>query len=175
MILRTLSGLFLLALAAPALSAQTAPLPMKTSWSFVPGSEFPGAKGSFSARAADGGEIAFDFAAGGVYVGARGEIALPGGYGELRLRVRSSGKQTVGIRLRDAKGQWHQNDFVYDQPGEWRPLRWDLANFRDKLHWGGPKDGALHYPVREIQILVNKTAASGPSGVLEFSSLQALP
>lgn len=173
-----LRHLLLLALLLPAaLLAQPAPIAVKSPWGFVPGSEFPGARGSVATQT-DADEnivlLNFDFTEGGVYVGARALVLIDDKAGELRLRVRTGSPQKIGIRLRDARGQWHQNEFAYENAGEWSPIRWDLADFRSKLHWGGPKDGLLHLPVQEVQILLNKSTAGSPSGTLEFRPPQFL-
>lgn len=173
-----LAVLLLAPLLPSGLLAQSEPLVFKPAWGYLPGSEFPGASGTLDTSPESGEGVAllsYDFTLGGVYVGVRGEIEVPAGYSEIRLRVRSATAQTIALRLRDATGQWHQNEFAYERAGEWSPIRWDLSDFKSKLHWGGRKDGKLHYPVKEIQVLVNKTAGGAPLGTVEIAPPLALP
>ncbi|MFA7343349.1 MAG: hypothetical protein WC003_03495 [Terrimicrobiaceae bacterium] len=170
-------------LAAQTPATQKSPLELtrfepRPTWIFIPGAEFPGASGSVSAKTDDGktiGLLAFDFTGGGNYVAAQSDIALPEGYSELRLKARSSENRDLALRIRDAKDQWHSVNLAYSGAGEWGVLRVDLANFHDDSHFGGPNDGVLYYPLRQVQFLLGNKPPLSPTGTLEFTNITAQP
>lgn len=148
------------------------------SWRFFAGTEFPGATGSLEWKYAEKetvGTIRFDFSGGGAYVAAFSPVTIPAGYRELRLKVRSTQQLKIGLRLTDASNQVHQVLLSYNDVNQWQTLRWDLLEFRSDIHWGGNKDGRLAFPVKTVQILVNRSADLSLTGYVEFKDLELLP
>ncbi|MBN8526792.1 MAG: hypothetical protein J0M02_15780, partial [Planctomycetes bacterium] len=110
-------------------------------WAFHPGSEFPGAKGSFAATpgAQPGLVLAWDFAGGGSYVSAEYRGPVPPATAAFSIALRAAQDATVAVRVRDASGRVFQGVRTAVQAGDSRlvvPVAgpWESA-------WGG-SDGA---------------------------------
>ncbi|HSI07257.1 MAG: hypothetical protein ACAH89_15405 [Rariglobus sp.] len=148
-----------------------------TPWHIFLGAEFPGAKGTLSQRLVEEkttGVLAFDFTGGGSYIAARSPVDIPDRYTEIRFKVRSDKKQRVTLRLADSTGQYHQIPLAYETAGEWQTLRLVLTGLRSKTHFFGKNDGTLHFPVKELWIMVQKGTES-TTGELLFTDVKALP
>lgn len=130
-------------------------------WRFFGGTEFPpGGSGSFEVEDVEGtptGTLQYDFSQGGVYVCGISGLTLSEGPTELRFKVKSEHPATIGIRLVDDTEQAHQSTFEYTEPGEWQEFRLDL-NERAGMIFGGANDKALHYPLKQIRLFVQKKA-----------------
>lgn len=163
---------------APLRAAPISDFTTATAWEFHLGAEFPGAAGELSQREIEGrpgGVIRYDFTAGGVYVAVCvPELDIPDAYTELRLRVRSASPQKLALRLADSTWQYHQIPVPYTRPGEWQTLRVPFAPLRSSFHYGGANDGALHFPLKQVWLVVDKPA-SAPSGEISFTDLEAIP
>ena len=75
----------------------------------------------------------------------------------------------IGMRFVDSKGQVFQpkNEPMTREGRQY--VTFDLSG-RDTLHWGGPNDGVVHYPIRFDSIIIDGTRkACGPFSV-EFAS-----
>ncbi|MDQ8195578.1 hypothetical protein QEH59_14185 [Coraliomargarita sp. SDUM461004] len=147
-------------------------------WIFISGAEFPpGGRGHFTlnlnAETAATGVLSFDFRQGGKYVGAETKVAIPAGYQELRMQVKADQQLTLGLRLKDSTDQVHQWRMVYSNHGEWQPVR---VRFHQAapIHFGGAKDGVIHYPIRRMQLLVNRRGVTEP-GEVAFTAFEILP
>lgn len=146
-----------------------------SSWRFSNGAEFAGAKGSLDSRAT-GQECAvtFDFSEGGAYVAVFTAIMVPEDYSEIRLRVKCAQNIKLAFRLNDSTGQCHQIPVSYDRTGEWQTIRYDLKNHRPGQHWGGAKDGVLHFPLTSFSLVVPNPKTDMPTGILLFGDAKAL-
>lgn len=130
-----------------------------TKWNVNLGSEFPGAAGTFTTETInqqEAGKLSYDFSNGGLYVTGRSAMHLPEDASELRLRVKSSNAQRLMVRLLDSSGQSLQYALPYTEAGEWQLLRIRLQK-KAPVFFGGAKDGIAHYPLKEIQLGVEKT------------------
>jgi len=139
-------------------------------WTFHAGNEFPGAKGGFrlgSVVGRDIGIMTYDFSGGGAYIGAITEVNLTQKLSEMRLDIRTKIPATVSLRLVDSSGQTHQISMPYTQKDDWQTLNFDIAN-GSKGHFGGANDGHIHYPVKQLWLILERTE---PAGTVEFSNL----
>lgn len=100
-------------------------------WNFTRGEEFPGAKGSFTVVKDEPSagqsclKLAGDFTGGGAYVAAFksfkdfGAKEIPA----VRMKVKSSNVEFIGIQLVDGSGQTHQQKGVkIDADGKWHEM-----------------------------------------------------
>jgi hypothetical protein len=144
-------------------------------WSFLSGSEFPGARGGFSVAEEDGkkvGKLDYDFTNGGLYVAGGSAADIPAGFEEFRFRVKSDFWQKIVVRLFDSTDQCHQYEVPYADEGDWQLLRIDLTS-KAALIFGGAKDGKIHFPIQKISLAVDKTDSS-TSGEVLFSDFMLL-
>lgn len=138
-------------------------------WSFYPGSEYPGATGSFTldgSTAVTGqqsGKLVGDFSGGGAYVSV-GRTLNPRDMTALDLAVRSSDVSSVGLRLTDSTGQVHQQRLALSGSTDWQRL--EVTNFAggdQYVHFGGADDGVWHGPAKEISFILDRGAL--PAGL----------
>lgn len=146
------------------------------SWRLSRGDEFPGAKGRVEPRP-DGDKwvaaLQYDLSEGGRYVAAFAHVRIEDGVRELRVKVRSDEQRQLTLRIVDASGQAHQTGATYSDVGKWQELRVSLAGFKAPLHWGGAKDGRLHFPLRNFWICAGHPSRD-PKGVVEIGQLIGL-
>lgn len=146
------------------------------SWRLSRGDEFPGAKGRVEPRP-DGAKwvatLHYDLTEGGRYVAAFAHVRVEDGVRELRVKVRSEAQRQLTLRLVDATGQAHQIAVAYSDAGKWQELRVNLAGFKAPLHWGGAKDGRLHFPLRTFWICAGHPTRD-PNGAIEIGDLIGL-
>jgi hypothetical protein len=140
-------------------------------WSFHPGSEFPGAKGSFAGPAGDqpGLTLAWDFAGGGAYVAAEYRGPVPPATTAFTVTLHVDQDGAVAVRMRDAEGRTFQSAKIPLTRGQNRieiPTAgpWESA-------WGG-KDGAAPAAAAGLSILATSDA-SPQAGALVIESLGA--
>jgi hypothetical protein len=130
-------------------------------WHLSKGSEFPGANGALELTGT-GRERAlalrYDFRSGGLYVAAVCELREPVAMRYLELSARVPDNARLGVRIRDASGQWLQ----------YRPARplglldpqlsyhTTLELVRPERHWGGANDGVVHGSVLAAAIFVER-------------------
>ncbi len=137
---------------------------------FVPGNEFPGARGSLTAdtSTARGGKasacLAGDFTDGGAYVGVWTNLPDQGGknLAEVRLWVKTTDVSSLGVRIVDSTGQCHQSQapaLVAD--GEWHEVVLPLAGLVGGEHWGGANDGKWHGPAKGFGVNLGKDGFVG--------------
>lgn len=140
-------------------------------WAFHPGSEFPGAKGSFAAApgAQSGLVLAWDFTAGGSYVSAEYRGPVPPATGAFAIELRAAQDATVAVRVRDASGRVFQGARTAVKAGDNRLVvavagPWESA-------WGGT-DGAA--PGAPAGVAVIATRDGNPaSGAITIVSVSA--
>jgi len=132
-------------------------------WALNTGREFPGAKGELTtARDGDRDVIraVFDLSGGGRYVGAERRAGIREAEGIL-FEVRASGLSSFMARIRDATGQAHLASFTAPE-GAWRAIALPLTKKTFARHWGGAKDGRIHFPLQAV--LIGATSAAGGKG-----------
>jgi hypothetical protein len=79
------------------------------------------------------------------------ELSGPSGNGvQLALWVHGDGKSCLArIRFKDASGQTFQSDGPKIDFTGWRVAKFSMQSSREHplAHWGGAKDGIIHYPI----------------------------
>ena len=122
-------------------------------WSLNPGREFPGAKGELMTEEADGRnvlKVAFDLSSGGRYAGAQRAVVIKSADAVV-FDVRSPGWRSFIARIRDATSQVHATGFS-TKTDAWERIELDLTKKQFRRHWGGAKDGKIHFPIRSVLI-----------------------
>lgn len=136
-------------------------------WTFYPGSEYPGATGSFTLDATTAhtgsasGLLAGNFAAGGAYVSVNRSVPAVNAT-SLSFWVRTSTLSWLNVRLTDATGQVHQQRLMLSGTTDWQSLavtRFDGGiNY---LYWGGANDGVWHGPAQAVELVLDKGGIIG--------------
>ena len=143
-------------------------------WSFYPGYEFPGAKGTTRLETVDGRNaviVSYDFSGGGVYVIAGTPVDIAEGSKAISFAVRSDRELKLMVRLEDSSKQTHQYQLAYEASNEWQTLQIDLKA-PPKGFFGGPKDGVIHYPVTKLWVGVGKGKTTGEPGEIAVSGFK---
>jgi hypothetical protein len=131
-------------------------------WSFYPGSEYPGAAGSFgldsstAQTGASSGRLSGDFSGGGAYVEVQRSFT-PADLSSLTLWVRATQLSAIALRLTDSTGQVHQQQLSLSGSTGWQQLtvtRFDGGN--RYVHWGGAGDGIWHGPAQAIAVVLDR-------------------
>ena len=129
-------------------------------WTFYPGYEFPGAKGSLRLEKVDDRDaliLAYDFSGGGAYVAAKVPIEILEGATALHFDVKADRKHKLVLRLVDSSKQTFQwGELRYDQPGNWQPMAISLTT-PPRKSFGGASDGVIPYPMVELFLGVAKS------------------
>jgi hypothetical protein len=162
-------------------------------WAFLPGSEFPGARGEWLADQPSVKRFKYDLGCGvgkpdlpgaqacGRYVAARlklkktnlpEENRLPA----IRLKLRTpDGVAQMALRVLDSSGQTMQHKMAartlenpYGQ--QYQQVQVDIG--RSQLYWGSAASGILHPPVKEVSVLVGDMPLRWPSAEVQFADLQ---
>jgi polysaccharide biosynthesis protein PslG len=145
----------------------------------------PGSMWTFERNTGDGrffleskglGVIAYNFeaesAARGRYVLARAPLELPEGTLELHVNVRSPIAQQITLRIVDRTGQTHQIKKRISGTGDWEQILMPLN--RRMEHWGGAKDAKVHFPVKQLVLVVPLPAEDHKVGTVEFTEVSAV-
>ncbi|CAN5688686.1 hypothetical protein BH09VER1_BH09VER1_03830 [soil metagenome] len=144
-------------------------------WTFYPGYEFPGAKGSLRLEKVDDKDaliVAYDFSGGGAYVAAKTPLEILEGATALRFNVKADRKHKLVLRLVDSTKQTLQWELRYDQPDQWQQVEIPLAG-PVKAHFGGQNDGVIHFPVVELSVGVAKSGLGSAGAPGEVSMAEA--
>jgi len=150
-----------------------------TTWGFVGGWEFPGAKGSLEidASTAKAGKrsvrLTGDFTGGGYYVGTWRGWEPPKGWDvrEIRLWVRTDAHADMGLRLADASEQCHQSRLQLKPGGEWQELVLRISERVGGEHWGGANDGRWHGPFKGFGL---NSGRGTPKGTLWVDDVRVI-
>ncbi|MBT3381743.1 MAG: hypothetical protein HN742_20035 [Lentisphaerae bacterium] len=127
-------------------------------WSMQLGREFPGAKGELSMVPSGGRDVikaVVDLSEGGRYAGAECHATIEKAENIL-FDIRSSQVTTFRARIHDATGQVHAGSFSV-KPGDWQTIALPLDKKTFNKHWGGAKDGTIHFPLRRLLVAVIST------------------
>ncbi|MGW6195598.1 glycosyl hydrolase [Kribbella sp. NPDC055110] len=136
-------------------------------WTFYPGSEFPGATGSFGLDStgnhsgASSGKLSADFGAGGAYVSVNRSLPAVDAT-SVSFWVKSPNLSFLTFRLTDSTGQVHQQRLTLSGATDWQPLavtRFDGG--KQYVHFGGANDGVWHGPAKAVEVVLDKAAISG--------------
>ena len=145
-----------------------------TEWKFVENT----GKGSFE-LAKDGnkpiGVLTYDFtqskAQSTPYVMAVGTVEIGQGPEALVIHARSDVRQKLTFRVVDQTGQTHQFKGKITGNGNWEPIRIPLNKKLE--HWGGAKDGKIHYPIQQIAMSVPQPSEDHKQGKVEYAEAVA--
>ena len=141
-----------------------------TGWTFVPGWEFPGAKGGFTldTTSAHGGKRSYKLQAdltGGAYVGIWRDLASLNGrdFKEIHFWVKGVNVTKIGVRINDSTDQCHQTSSVpLAATKDWQEVVLKISDLVGGEHWGGANDGKWHGPAKGFGLNIGK--ASFPAG-----------
>jgi hypothetical protein len=139
-------------------------------FTFSPGPEFPGAKGSLAPSAA-GADLHFDFTGGGNYVAAYHTFDLTP-TAAITLRMRKPAEAQLTFRVVDESGQNLQKTVSYDGD-DWQ--RMEILNSGWSGWWGGANDGQVHGRLKSFGILVENRGLTDKIGLISFEQVQVQP
>lgn len=138
-------------------------------WDFVPGREFPGAKGGLALdeTAAHGGRRSYrlsaDFTGGGGYVGTQRILAPGQETDEVRVWIKSSNVGSLMVRLIDSTEQCHQKYVVLPRDGGWQELVLRSSEATGGEHWNGANDGRWHGAIRAFGLNISRQHLVDPA------------
>jgi hypothetical protein len=136
-------------------------------WTFYPGSEFPGATGSFGLDTTDNhsgtssGKLSGNFSAGGAYVSANRPLPSVSA-SSVSFWAKSPNLSFLTFRLTDSTGQVHQQRLTLSGATDWQPLT--VTKFdggKQYVHFGGANDGVWHGPAKQVDVVLDKAAITG--------------
>ncbi|MHC5055230.1 MAG: cellulase family glycosylhydrolase [Planctomycetota bacterium] len=141
-------------------------------WKFVENT----GKGSFAVRASEQGKgvgvLEYDFTESKnrstPYVMATAPVEIAEGAKAFRISARSPIRQRLTFRLIDRTGQTHQYKGRITGSGRWETIRIPLT--RRLEHWGGAKDGRIHFPVKSVVLSVPLPGPENRTGKVEYSA-----
>lgn len=134
-------------------------------WKYVPGDDFPGARGSFTPDSTvvhggrRAGRLEADFTKGGVYVGFWWDATglKQRDVHEIRVWVKTDTVALLGVRVADSTGQVHQQSAVRLQPTtDWQELVLKISDLVGPEHWAGANDGKWHGPFTGFGLNIGK-------------------
>lgn len=151
-------------------------------WSFTNGPEFPGAKGAMVHEGKGGKSrgclrMDGDFSGGGSYVAVTRKLAENGpDVRELRLWIKRTGVDNIGLRLIDNSGQCHQKQGGLSlKPGDgWQEVALQIDEILGGEHWGGANDGLWHPPLQGLSILIGADKAAGGKPTLWIDEIRGV-
>lgn len=136
--------------------------------------------GSFRLSANDGQEtgiIAYNFANSKTdntpYVLATVELKGVTGGQALSLQALSGVAQQITLRATDSTGQTHQFKSRLKGSGQWETVTMPLDKKLE--HWGGAKDGTIHFPLTALAISVPLPNEHAVTGEVEFANIKLVP
>jgi hypothetical protein len=156
-------------------------------WTYIPGWEFPGAKGGLAldASIAHGGKRSYQLQAdltGGAYVGTWRDLASLGGrdFKEIRLWVRADNVTRIGVRISDSSDQCHQKNggVPLAATTDWQEIVLNVSDLVGGEHWGGANDGKWHGPAKGFGLNIGKDsfpAGSPPRGSINIDDVEVVP
>lgn len=130
-------------------------------WTFIPGLEFPGAKGALArdTAAAHSGKasakLIANFTDGGAYVGSWLDIADLNvtDVKEISFWVKGENIARIGVRINDGTGQTFQiKALPLVSTKDWQHIVLKTKAFEGMEHWGGANDGKYHEPAKGLGI-----------------------
>jgi len=148
-------------------------------WSFSLGREFRGAKGHKElsktefVSAPSAMCVDYDFTEGGAYVGINKNIKIPEQVKHVSFKAKITGKNRVFMRIEDASGQVHKTSAIaLEDADKWQDITVNLDKKTFRHHWGGAKDGKIHWPLKSLFIAPEK--AENKKGKLYVDDLAFL-
>jgi len=127
-------------------------------------------------RGEEGVRIDYQFVKGWKFLEfhARGDLAKPLTGHPIKLNMFIKGDASgdkLLMRFTDSKGQTFQPEFgAIDWQG-WKYVSFDLSG-KQAWHWGGPDDGAVHYPIHlETLALIDSQGRAGKSESVQLAGI----
>lgn len=106
------------------------------------------------------------------YVLAGADVDIPEGTLEFRIQARSTVPQPLTFRVSDATGQTHQYKKRIRGTGGWETIVIPLTKRLE--HWGGAKDGVVHFPIKSVYLSVPRPNAEHLTGTVEYGQAKAI-
>jgi len=143
------------------------PVELNVDWNFVQGAEYPGAEGSVEPGTAENTMVlSYDFSGGGQYVAAAKSVEPEGELTGLELTASGPGGN-LGVALVDNTDQ----TFIYRLGMlEDAEKTFDPALGKPSASYGGANDKTLHFPIKAIRLIVEKSPAL-PEGKITVSKI----
>jgi len=147
-------------------------------WKFLDGSEFAGARGSLTSAPGHTGtsaHLAYDFSAGGKYVGATFVLPSPVPASAVSLWLKSPLGTAAFLQLEDATGQTLEYQLLRPLEASFDASAWhrvvvDVA--APTRYFNGKNDGIPQLPFSRIAVLA--APESGSKGWVDFDDISAL-
>ena len=142
-----------------------------SAWQFSNGPEFPGAKGSFERSKAAahgglfGGQLSFDFSAGGNYVAAILKLKNAPEIKGVRLWLKNPSGNRLTFRYTDSTGQTLQKTAALPPYGEWVEIEFECWQWSG--NWGGANDGIVHGPPSELAFCIENSGSKEGSLLID--------
>ncbi|HZX06406.1 glycosyl hydrolase [Kribbella sp.] len=136
-------------------------------WTFYPGSEHPGATGSFTLDTTDNhsgtssGKLSGDFSGGGAYVSVNRTVPSVAAT-SVSFWAKTPNLSFLTFRITDSTGQVHQQRLTLSGATDWQSLtvsRFDGG--KQYVHFGGANDGVWHGPAKQLEVVLDKGAING--------------
>ena len=158
----------------------TVSVPIDNTWTSSNGTEFPGAKVSFTIGQ-DGPEpgtpaitLASDFTGGGAYC-CTGRTLGDLDYGNvsaITMKLKTSTANVISVRLVDGTGQTFQaKGIAIKDDGKWDLLSLDPVKQGVGEHWGGAADGKWHQPLTEFYLITSPTSGATKQPVISIADV----
>ena len=91
---------------------------------------------------------------------------------QLSLMARSNVAQQLTFRVVDSTDQTHQFKTFLKGTGKWEEIRIPLT--RKLEHWGGAKDGKVHFPITSLVFSVPLPDENHRIGTVEYAEIKAV-
>lgn len=134
-------------------------------WGFLPGTEFPGAKGSLAADIECGKiSVEYDFSNGGRYVAVFLNQKLPEEIEAVNVAVRAEQDTEVTYRFRDQTGRFFQGRELILKKGQTQKINCSI-NGPWTTSWGGESSAKNpQLPLKEWGLVINRRAGYKDTG-----------
>lgn len=144
-----------------------------TTWTFHPGSEFPGATGAL-APATGGLALSWNFTGGGHYVSAQCNARVPADCTAVAFTVDAAQPCRVQVRMQDANKRTFQGPSVTLSAGRGRVMQPCVGPWQSS--WGGlPRTGTDPGQPVSFTLLVDHHNPTPATGTLTILRVDALP
>lgn len=141
-------------------------------WTYYGGYEFPGAEGNIQLSKLDDRDVvilAYDFTIGGAYVAGRVMVEIMESARTFSFAAKADRPLNLTLRVKDSEDQIHTYKPVYEGSGDWQNVSFDLREDATG-HFGGSKDGVIHFPIMQVTIGVAKGEATTSPGEVYFAA-----
>ncbi len=134
-----------------------------SSWKYINGGEFPGAKGTIEVSQTQPLELNYDFTKGGCYVGMEMKRKIPAGIKTITIGATATNDCNVCYRVTDATGRVFQGKPVALTNNKKQEITIDV-NGKWHQAWGGAKSPTPKQPLKSILFFVQKAKGKPLAG-----------